>query len=61
MKLAYGTKLIDFMILVTRAISCFIFAYYSCWKLALALTAVMPISIVFFVATIIVSYYELSS
>ena len=50
-----GEKLIDFIILMTRALGSVIFGLYSCWKLGLALASVLPISIFFFVLTVFLS------
>ncbi len=59
MKLAYGVKLIDFIILLTRTITCFVFGYYACWKLSLPVTVLLPISVMFFVLNIYVSLCKL--
>ena len=45
----------DFIILMTRAFASVIFGLYSCWKLALTLASVLPISIFFFVLTVFMS------
>lgn len=55
LKMGTGEKLCDFLILVTRSISCYVFSFYSCWKLALGFSSAFPLSVIFFIITIKVS------